>query len=121
MAGNADENSLTPSSSSQAAEKRHWVRHGCGPEVTCHLKAGPPLDCWAVRVLNLSAGGVSLVLDRMVPTGKVLTVELHHAARQFSCQRQIRIIYTFQDSTGTFTVGGAFHPDLTDQDIQGLV
>jgi hypothetical protein len=119
----ADANIPSPptSPSPQQSEKRQWVRHAVGDEVTCHLQAGPAFDFWAVRVLNLSAGGISLVLDRLVPTGKVLTVELHHAGRGFSCQRPIRIIYTFKDSSGAFTVGGAFSPDLSEQDIQGLV
>jgi hypothetical protein len=102
-------------------ENRKRGRHACGPEITCRLLAEPTLDFWADRILNMSAGGISLVLDRLIPTGKVLKLELHHAARQFSCERQIRIIYTFKAPTGEITVGGAFSSELTDQDLQSLL
>src|SRR5262245_17362090 len=102
-------------------EQRQWVRHACGPEVTCRLLGGKDVDCWAVRVHNLSLGGISLVLNRLITTGRILTAELHNQTRQFSCQRQIRVIYTLQDANGEVTAGGAFSPYLTQQELEGLV
>ena len=101
-------------------ERRRASRHICGPEVACRLVAEPGTDFWA-RVQNISTGGLALVLDRMIPTGKVLTAELHHRGRGFSCRRQIRVIYTLQETTGELLAGAAFHPELTGQDLQQLV
>src|SRR5262245_688552 len=103
------------------AEQRQSARHACGPEVTCRLLVSGEIDCWAVRVQNLSAGGISLFLDRVIPAGKVLTVEVHNQTRNFSCQRQIRVIYTLQNPSGGLMMGGAFCPNLTEQELEGLV
>ena len=102
-------------------EQRQWVRHACGPETACHLLGDAPLDCWAVGVRNLSAAGVNFTLDRVIPTGKVLTVELHHRGRQLSCRCQVRVVYSLQEPTGQYSVGGTFLQQLTDQEIQGLL
>jgi hypothetical protein len=72
-------------------------------------------------VQNISLGGINLILDRIVPSGKVVPVELHHRGRGFSCQRQMRVIYNIQDPRLGLVAGGAFSQELTDQEIRGLL
>jgi hypothetical protein len=103
-----------------AQEQRRWVRYTCGPETSCRLLGDAPLDCWAVQVRNLSAGGINLVFDRVVPTGKVLTLELHHSAHQLTYRRQIRVIYSLKEPGGAYSVGATFLQQLTGSEIQGL-
>jgi hypothetical protein len=102
-------------------EQRQWARRPCSPQTTCHLLGDAPLDCWALGVGNLSAAGVNLILDRVVPAGKVLTVELHHTGRQLSCRRRLRVVYSLQEPSGRYSVGGTFFQHLTDQEMQGLL
>jgi hypothetical protein len=104
----------------RVTDQRLSARRACGADITCRLLGQGSPDCWAVRVQNLSAGGISLLLDRVVPTGKVVTVEIHNLARSFSCQRQIRVIYTLQIPGGGLMMGGAFCPALTNHEFADL-
>src|SRR6516225_2952859 len=110
MVSNSPASSTAPGSPAPG-EQRKWQRHACGPELACHIFSGPALDFWAVRVQNLSLGGINLVLDRLLPTGKVVIVELQNRTRQVSSQRQVRIIYSLKDPKGDLVVGGAFSQD----------
>ncbi len=100
-----------------SSDQRLSARLACGPEIACRLLGPGALDCWAVRVQNLSVGGVSVLLDRVVPAGKMITAELHHRGRQFTCQRPVRVIYAVQIPGGGLMMGGAFCPPLTPQEI----
>ena len=103
------------------AEKRHGERLACGPHVGCRVILHPAAEFPAVRVHNLSARGAKLLLDRPTSEGTVLDLELRNQKTQFTCQRQLRIIYTFPDLHGHFIVGGAFHRDLSHDELYQLV
>lgn len=115
----------SPSASNPGAkpqtERRRWERHPCGPETICHLILNDSIDFWAVEVHNLSEGGANLVLDRMVPTEKLIAVEFQNPEKGFSCERQLRVIYGFKDPNGDFYLGGAFSQKLTREEMKGLI
>jgi hypothetical protein len=106
---------------SHPPELRESLRHACGPEVSCRLYAGADLDCPALRVHNLSAGGVSLLVDRVIPSGKLLVIEIRNEASGISCRRPVRVVYTLQLPTGGLTMGAAFCPPLAVRDVDDLL
>jgi hypothetical protein len=106
---------------SHTPERRHWYRYPCGPQIYCRLVIDGVVDFWAVRVHNLSTGGIKLMLDIPVPREKVVTVVLHNPACKYSCQRQVRIAYSHKVARIQFIVGGAFVKDLTAQEMQALL
>jgi CheY-like chemotaxis protein len=95
-------------------------RFAVGSETSCHFRDGKR-DFWAMKVQKVSARSLTVVLDRMVPSGKVLTVELHNQARHFSCRRQLQVLYVFRDSNGVFSLGGIFDGELSRDEFQGLL
>ena len=101
--------------------RRKWIRHECGPEVSCRLILDGANHLRAKQIQNISAGGINLVLERMVPTGKVLTVELHHPQRAFTLKRQARVTYLFRNPEGNFVMGGAFAWELGIEDLENLL
>jgi len=103
----------------QFADQRRSQRLTCDGTIRCRLLGGG-LDCWAIRVENLSAGGISLLLDRVVPTGKRLTVEIHHPASRLLCRRQICVIYALQHHMGGLLMGGQFAQPLTSRELETL-
>jgi hypothetical protein len=105
-----------PSPKASQREARRSTRHSCGEKLSCRLVADQ-WECWAIKVLNLSEGGVRLALDRVVPSGKLLTVELHDTSRRTIFERQARVIYTLQDPAGGLVMGGAFSPPLSEKDL----
>jgi hypothetical protein len=101
-------------------EQRMSVRSACGPEIRCRVIDDGAAEFWAVRVQNVSTGGISLLLDRIVPAGKLVTVEIHNDNRKSSCRRQVRVIYALQVPGSGMMMGGAFCPELTDNDLANL-
>ena len=106
---------------SHTPERRQWYRYPCGPQIYCRLVIDGVVDFWAVRVHNLSTGGVKLMLDIPVPREKIVTVVLHNPARKYSCQRQVRIAYSHKVARIQFIVGGGFVKDLTAQEMRALL
>jgi hypothetical protein len=118
---------MNPTSTATAApfshspERRQWYRYPCGPQLYCRLIIDGVVDFWAARVLNLSTGGVKLMLDIPIPRDKVVTVVLHNPARKCSCQRQVRMAYSQKVTKVQFTVGGGFLKDLSAQEMNALL
>lgn len=106
---------------SHSPERRQWYRYPCGPQLYCRLIIDGVVDFWAVRIHNLSTGGIKLMLDIPLPRGKVVTVVLHNPARKYSCQRQLRIAYSHKVGKVQFIVGGNFLQDLTAQEMNDLL
>lgn len=103
------------------ANRRKWVRHPCGPEVACRLVLDEQTILPVERIQNLSAGGVNLVLNDLVPTGKVLTVELCYEQRRVLVQREARVTYVFRTPDGRFTLGAAFAWELGARELKQLL
>ncbi len=101
--------------------RRKWVRHECDPDVSCRLLLGGDTVLAVERIQNLSAGGVNLVLRDLVPTGKVVTVELCHAQRRVAIRREARVTYVFRAPDGRFTLGGAFAWELGLRELEQLL
>ena len=103
------------------ANRRKWVRHPCGPEVSCRLVLDESTILPVERIQNLSAGGVNLILNDLVPTGKILTVELRHEQRPVLLQREARVTYLFRTPDGRFTLGAAFAWELGVRELKQLL
>jgi|SRR6516162_5878300 hypothetical protein len=98
--------------------RRKWLRHQCGTEITCRLTGEGNLDFWVKEVQNISPGGINVVLDRIVPTGKLLMIELHRQDRELQFRRPARVTYLFRDPEGRYVMGAAFAWELTYQDLE---
>src|SRR5271166_2079984 len=70
-----------PSSSPKpprGVELRVWERFSCGLETSCQPLAarGDNDVCWSVRIKDVSAGGMGLVLTRRFERGTSLAIEI---------------------------------------------
>jgi CheY-like chemotaxis protein len=92
----------------------------CSPDTECLLFPGDVPPFRAVHIQELSPAGIRVTLDRAIPGGKVLTVELQNPAHRRSCRRQLRVVYRIKDPDGTVTLGGVFTQELSDGEMQGL-
>jgi hypothetical protein len=73
------------------------------------------------KIQNISAAGLTVVLDCLVTIGTVVTVELTRKARQVALKRQMRIVYIFKEPAGDFMLGGSFLATLTESDMSALL
>lgn len=104
----------------EPVERRQWIRHACGPEISCQLLTDQPEAFWAVRVQNISPRGIKLILDRTLATGDLVAAAIHNQTRAFACQRRLRITFTFEDLHGGIVLGANFLPELTEEELQTL-
>ena len=101
-------------------DQREWCRYACASDAICHIVVGPTIDFRAIRVQNVSAAGITLVIDRALLIGSEVVVELQRPARQVQCRRCMQIIYQFKEPSGDFVLGGAFTKPLTDAELIAL-
>jgi PilZ domain len=102
-------------------EKRQSVRYDINLETSCRLLAMVQGEPHPVRVRNISAGGISLVLAREVPADELLEIELLNRPRMFLCKLQVRITYRVEHPSGDWIIGGAFMRKLEEDELKSLL
>jgi hypothetical protein len=114
---------LSPGQAKQpsGAERRESVRHYISLETSCRLLAMVQGESNPIRVRNISAGGISLVLPREVPPDDLLDIELLNRPQMFLCKLQVRITYRVEHPTGDWIIGGAFTRKLSEEELRLLL
>jgi hypothetical protein len=102
-------------------ERRDTVRYTITLETSCRLLAMVQGEPNPVRVRNISAGGISLVLQNEVPADTLLDIELLNRPQMFLCKLQVRITYRVEHPTGDWIIGGAFTRRLEDGELKSLL
>jgi hypothetical protein len=109
-----------PPGARQTAERRAWIRfRSRHPEVFWQTFGSKDLELWPAEVLNLSARGIGLILDRPVTTGTVLAFKLSKndfKARSFL----VRVKHVTGPVAGKFTVGATFVVPLSEEQLHAL-
>jgi hypothetical protein len=103
------------------AERRRAQRHVCNLETSCRLVASVAGNAQIVRVRNISASGISLVLNGPVEPETILYIELLNRPTSFLCLIRLRVVYSVEHPNGVFIVGGAFLQALTAEQLTGLL
>ena len=102
-------------------DRRESVRYGINLETSCRLLAMVQGEPQPVRVRNISAGGISLVLPHEVSADELLEVELLNRPEMFLCKLQVRITYRVEHPTGDWIIGGAFTRKLREDELKSLL
>src|SRR5262249_2906991 len=106
---------------SPGEERRKYVRYPAN-RATCSYLALPPNETlFPERIQNISAGGVRLVLDRKLDPGTIATLDLYNLTRDFPCRVSLRVAYTLEQPGGKFMLGCAFHGELDNGEVWGLL
>jgi hypothetical protein len=103
------------------AERRRAQRHLCTLDTSCRLVASVAGNAQIVRVRNISATGISLVLNGPIEPQTVLYIELLNRHTSFLCMIRLRVVYSVEHPNGLFIVGGAFLQQLTREQLTGLL
>ena len=102
-------------------ERRDTVRYTITLETSCRLLAMVQGEVNPIRVRNISAGGISLVLQNEVPADTLLEIELLNRPQMFLCKLQVKITYRVEHPTGDWIIGGAFTRRLSDEELKLLL
>jgi hypothetical protein len=105
---------VRPSPPVPGAERRSSRRHTC---LATHqrLMAAIGDNFVLAKVRNLSPDGISLIMNRLVEPGSILTLDLIDTkTNQFSRTLQVKILYSVEHPSGDWIVGGSFSSRLSD-------
>src|SRR5437016_4466196 len=110
-----------PPRTRQTAERRDWIRYRPrSPEVFWQMFGAKDQELWEADVLNLSARGIGLVLDRAVAAGNVLVLKF--AKNDLKARAHlVRVKHVANRADGTFKVGATFVVPLGDEQLHALV
>lgn len=109
----ADPTSLPP-----GVERRKYVRYPASRAVSGHLITDDDRLIWTREVHDISAGGIAVVLDRSVPPGALLLLDLY-GPRQLPLLCRFRVTHA-EGRPGVFLVGGAFTRELAEAEVDEL-
>ncbi len=104
-----------------AAERRAWVRSGCGLEVACHVPSVDLEVIWPAQVEDISAGGVGLLLSRRFEPGTRLDVELPLSQGVFMRPLQAEVVRVAEHPRGGWLHGCAFPAPLTAPELEAVL
>lgn len=102
-------------------DQRIWMRFNCN--LTAKFQtigdANAPVD--SADVLNLSASGVGLLVDRFVDAGTLLNIDLTGRDGQATRTILACVVHVNQQRASEWALGCNFIRELTDEDIQALI
>jgi hypothetical protein len=79
-------------------------------------------DFVLAKIRNISPEGISLILNRPVEPGTVLSVDIIDTkTNRFSRTLEVRVIYAVEHPTGDWIMGGTFGTKLTNEELQNFL
>jgi hypothetical protein len=102
-------------------DNRTWVRfHAVNLEASCRLAMAPDEAPRPARVLDLSANGAGLLVDRPVPVGSLLTLEMRSNTGPTVLSMLACVVRSAPRDKG-WALGCNFISELSDRELQALL
>jgi hypothetical protein len=104
--------------SAVADDRRVWVRHSTNLEPTVQAEGTTDGEKLSARVRNISLGGISLLVDRPVEPGELLTIEFpgvqeDHPSTVLAC-----VVHVMSHGNDEWALGCTFCRELSDEELQ---
>jgi len=103
------------------ADRRAYVRHPCHLGTSCHPVTSGQGQEWVGQAVNISQGGVGLVLNRRFEKGTLLSVEVTGSNGQPGRSMLARVAHVCQQSDGSWMIGCAFANKLSEDDVNAIL
>jgi c-di-GMP-binding flagellar brake protein YcgR len=116
-----DRNGLPPGAT---IERRATVRYPCHLKTTCEPLSDEPASSttgWTGELVNISAGGVGVVLPQAIPLKSMIIIELQGAERQFQRALLARVVHVRQESAERWMIGCSFAGLLRDKELKAIL
>lgn len=97
---------------------RRWLRFPCHVETVCYTSETIPGERRCARILNVSAGGIGLLLPCQFSEGTLLQLEIPSEAARLALIRVIRVV---EHSAGGWFLGCEFADQLGAEELQELL
>jgi hypothetical protein len=103
-------------------EKRLFVRYSCVLEVSWRSSDAVEFGCsWPAVILNISRGGVCLLLNQSVDMGDLLTIGMEATTQEFLPPLKVRVVRVFERSNGDWEIGAVLLQPLTDSELRAIL
>jgi hypothetical protein len=103
------------------AERRAWVRYPCHLDIVYWKSTGSATEaCRSARVLDISAGGVCMLLNRPFEPGTVLTLQLENSEQGCTRTLLVHVVHVRPHSHSEWMVGCAFDSKVSEDDARAL-
>lgn len=104
------------------AERRAWVRYPCQLETSCQPVVAADATTWAGKLLDLSEGGVGVVLSRRFEAGTLLAIEIPEKDGGGGTRSLVaRVVRVTRYPAGDWLLGCSFVRPLSDEDVKALL
>lgn len=103
-----------------ALDRRAWVRFTCDLEVACAPTEEDPEILWPARVVNVSQGGVGLLLSRRFEPDTLLQVEVQIPQKGFSRPMIVQVKHVTGHNYGGWLMGCSFTQPLDEDEVRQL-
>ena len=74
-----------------------------------------------VRVRNISATGISLVIARPIDPGTIFKIELRSVARNVTRPLKVHVVYCIEHPCGELILGGRFAEVLSNDELRVFI
>jgi hypothetical protein len=102
------------------SERRHEGRFRVHRGASGFVRTGQDEVLFPERIVDVSTGGVQLVLSRRLEPGTSGVFQIYNVARDFSSGGEVRVVYANEDVHGMFAHGCTFARRLSQLDLWGL-
>ncbi len=106
---------------SRKADSRQWPRFTANVTATVQLTNSDDQTHWPAKVLNLSAGGIALSVDREIRNGTLLTADLCAANGHTLDTILVCVVHITTGADGTRQLGCNFIREVAESDLQKLL
>ena len=117
--------SLSPTAPAAVfAERRSRVRYTASLEASCRRTGDVDGQNWPGRVVNISSGGIGLLLAHRLQADTLLDVEFQGATGAALLVLRVRVVHCtpfMDDGTPSWLHGCAFAKDLADEELWPLL
>ena len=108
------------SSAAVADERRASARYPCMIETACRPITKSAGASWPARTVDVSAGGVALVLARRFEPGAILGVRLESPDGKVTRDLLLRVVHVAADVGGTWRLGCRLAGELDEEELRAL-
>jgi hypothetical protein len=105
----------------RAGDCRRWVRFPCNVETVCYTCETAPGERAPARVLDISPGGIGLILPCEFPVGIILHCELPSVGGLETRKLLVRVVRAIEHANGDWFHGCEFAQRLGSEEVKQLL
>jgi hypothetical protein len=102
-------------------DARRWVRFPCNVETVCQTCETMPGEQRPARILNVSPGGVGLLLPCEFAAGTLLSLEMPAPNGGAPRPALVRVVRALPNGPAGWFLGCEFADRLSEQELEGLL